>query len=187
MGLEAPLVGKRQHLVVHARGITYSQYGHPAVHQLLANPVHGHIRLCTHQHLGFPSQRLVDGLHQRRRLACARRSVYHRYVLRPQHTVHGLLLRLVQIGKLHRGKAERLSLLLRIKEVAQIPQPSFRPHHALQRVEHHPIRRLVERQLHAHLLLATLQVYQRRIVGNAHHHPFPVDIAHRTRKVEVLE
>ncbi len=97
MGLEATLVGERQHLVIHACGVADSQYGDTAVHKLFGYPVNGHVRLRTHQYLVLAAQRLVDGLDECRRLARARRTVDNGHVLGPEHAVDGFLLRAVQI------------------------------------------------------------------------------------------
>ena len=120
MSLETTFVCKGEHLVVHLRGIADTEHIHSSVHEFLRDPVYGHIALRAHQHLILTAQRLVDGLHERCRLARTRRTVYDGHVLCPQHLVHGLFLRRIQIGELHGAEAECLGLLVRIEEVAQI-------------------------------------------------------------------
>ena len=109
--LETPLVGKRQHLVVHSAGVADTQHIDAPIHQFFTNPIDSHITLCTYQHLVFAHQRLADGLYQCRRLARSRGTMYDSHILGSQHHVDGLLLRSVQIGKVHGWEDEGLWLL----------------------------------------------------------------------------
>ena len=111
MALEAPLVGEREHLVVHTRRIAYAQHVDAAVGELFANPVYGHVALRAHHHLTLTHQRLVDGLHERGGLSRARRPVYNGHVLGPHHLVDGLLLRGIEPREACRGESETGGLL----------------------------------------------------------------------------
>ena len=51
VGLESPLVGEGEHLVVDAGGVADTQHIDAAVYKLFGNPVNGHVALCAHQHL----------------------------------------------------------------------------------------------------------------------------------------
>ena len=110
--LETPLVGKRQHLVVHSGGIADTQHVDAPIHQFFTNPIDSHIALCTHQHLVFAHQRLADGLYQCRRLARSRGTMYDSHILGSQHHVDGLLLRSVQIGKVQGREDKGLRFLV---------------------------------------------------------------------------
>ena len=190
MRLKPPFVGEGEHLVVDARGVADAEHGNTTVEQFLTDPIHRHVTLGTHQHLTLAHECLVDGLYECGGLARSRRSVHNHHVLGSQHAVHGLLLRLVQIGEREGREGERLRLDVartRIEQVAQIGQPvAVGFHHAVERVEHHLVTGLVERQLHAHLF-GVLEVAQRHIVGHDHHHAVAVHITHGARKREIFQ
>ena len=181
MGLEAPLVGEGEHFVVHTRGVAYAQHVQPAVNELLADPVDGHVALCADEDLRLAAQRLVDGLHECRRLSRSRWSVHDGHVLGAQHLVHGVGLCGVQVVEAHVGEAVCLCRHLAcgaVEEVAQVAQSALGAHGALQCFEHQAVAGLVEEEHHAYLPLAHLQVGQRRRVGHADHHAVAVDVAH---------
>ena len=62
MRLETTLVGEREHLVVHTCRVTYPKNLDAPVHQLLGDPIDGHIALRADQDLILAVQRLIDGL-----------------------------------------------------------------------------------------------------------------------------
>ena len=99
MGLEAALVGEGEHLVVDTRGVADAQHVDTAVYEPLGDPVDGHVRLRTHQHLWLAVERFEDGFDERGGLARAGRAVHDGHILRPQHHVDGLLLRRVEPGE----------------------------------------------------------------------------------------
>ena len=193
MPLEAPLVGEGEHLVVHPRRVADAEHVDTAVHEFLRDPVHRHVALGAHQHLALTAQRLVDGFHEGGGLARAWGTVDDGYVLRPQHLVDGILLRRIQIGEMHRGKGEGLRphaspvvLALRrgVEEVSEIRQPSFRPHHPVEGLEHHLVTRLVEVELHADVLRA-LHVDELPVIRHRHYHPVAIDETDRPSKGEI--
>ena len=186
MGLEAALVGKRQHLVVDTGGIADTQDIDASVDELFANPVDSHIALRTYQHLTLAHQCLTDSFYQRSGLACTWRSVDDGHILGTQHFVDSLLLSGIQIREVHGLEDKGLGFLVRIKQVAQIGQTALAPHGPVQGVHHHPIAGLVERQLHTNLLRA-LQIDKGRVVRHCHHHPVAIDIADGARKLEIAD
>ena len=75
--------------------------------------------------------------------------MHNGHVLRPQHLVHRLLLRLVQIGEAQWCEGELLtpdSCLLTpcIEQIPQIAQTTFGLDHAVERLKHRLVTRLVE-------------------------------------------
>ena len=110
--LETPLVGKRQHLVVHSAGVADTQHIDAPIHQFFTNPIDSHIALCTHQHLVFAHQRLADGLYQCRRLARSRGTMYDSHILCSQHLVDGFLLCGVQVGEVQGREDKGLRFLV---------------------------------------------------------------------------
>ena len=145
MSLETTFVGEAQHLVRDACGIAYTQHTYAAVHQLLRNPVHSHVRLGAYQHLILASQGLVYGFHQGRRLACSRRSVNHSHILCPQHFVYGSLLRRVEPGEADRVKGEFLCRQRAMEDFAQFSQTTrLGADNIVQSFEHQPVRLFVE-------------------------------------------
>src|SRR5574344_2477646 len=188
MRLKSPLIRKREHLVVHACRITYSQHVHPAVNQLFRNPVHRHIALRAHHHLVLPAQRFVDSLHQRGSLPRARRSMNDGHILCPHHLVHRLLLRTVQPGE-SQGVESEFPRFHRCA-VEQIPQISqsviLGIDGAVQRVEHQFITRLVKEELHPQPV-SVLQFYRHTRLWNHHRHHVIFHIAHGGGKVHILQ
>ena len=63
MRLKLSLVGEAQHLVIDTCRIAHTQYRDATIHELLADPIDSHIRLCTDQHLALTTQSLADGFH----------------------------------------------------------------------------------------------------------------------------
>ena len=186
MSLKTTLVGKREHLVVHTRRITYSQHIDATINEFLRYPVNGHIALCTHQHLVFTSQCLIDSLHEGCGLSRSRRTMYHSHILCPQYPIDGLFLCMVQIWEMHRSKRECLSFLTRVEEVTQITQASLRLHHTVKCLKHRLITCLVEEQLDTHLFSA-LHINQLPVVWHSHHHPVAIHVAHTGGKVEIFD
>ena len=93
MGLKAPFVGERQHLVVDTCRIAYAQHGNATVDEFLRNPVDRHVALSAHQHLALTAQRLVYSLNQSGSLARSGRAVHDGNILGTHHLAHGVLLR----------------------------------------------------------------------------------------------
>ena len=185
MGLEAPLIGEAQHLVVDARWIADAQHVDATVDELFANPVDGGVALCAHQHLALAHQHLVDGLHEGRCLARSWWSVHHFHVLGLQHFVDGLLLRGVEPGEAHRLERELSRRLVAVEEVAQVGQTVvLGMDDAVEGIEHHAVGGLVEEKLHADGIGRTLNV-ELMSLGNDHHHAVAVDIAHLGREGEI--
>ena len=83
MGLEAPLVGEGEHLVVDTGGIADAQDIDAAVHQFLGDPVDGHIALGADQHLILATEGFVDSLDEGGGLAGTGRAVNDSYILGP--------------------------------------------------------------------------------------------------------
>ena len=189
MCLEAPLIGERQHLVVDPCGVAYAQDRDATVNELLGNPVNRHVALGTHQHLTLPLQRLVNGLHERRRLARAWRAMHHHHVFRPQHLVHRLLLCGVEPREAHGRESEMLGFhRRRVEEVAQISQAvALGTHGAVEGLEHQAVGGLVKRQLHTQRCARLLQLHRPRHVGQRHHHASPVGIAHRGGERQIAD
>ena len=158
VGLEAPLIGGRQHLVVDLGGVAQPQHVDATVGELLGNPVYRHVALRAHQHLVLPAQSLVDGLDERGGLPRAGRPMHDGHVLGTQHLVDGPLLSLVQVGEVHGLDGELGRLLARVEKVAQVAQPPFALYGTVERTEHGAVARLVEKQLHAHLAVGSLKV-----------------------------
>ena len=158
MCLEAPFVGKAQHLVVDTRRVADAQHMDSPVNELFRNPIDGHVTLGAHQNLRLPHQRLTYSLHQRRRLTRSRRSVYDGHVLGMQHLVDCPLLGSIQIAETHVFESQCLGLLSGIEKVPQITQPSLGTQHAVQGIKHAAVARLVKRQLHARLSFCPLKV-----------------------------
>ena len=184
---KAVFIGEAQHLVVDARGIADAQDGDAAVHQFLANPVHGSVALGTHEDLCLAHQRLVDGLDQRRRLSRTRRAVQHTHVLGPQHVIDGMLLARVQPRETHRVKAEGLGRLVAVEQVAQVGQAvALGLDDALQGIKHHAVTRFVKEQLNAHKFLGILQ-FQRMPLGDGDDHAVAVDIGDSPREAEEVD
>ena len=196
VSLKTPLIGKAKHLVVHTSGVSQAQHVDTPVYQLLRDPVHGHVALCTYQHLTLAHQRLAYGLNECRRLARPWGSVHHSDVLGAQHLIDGLLLRGVQIGKVQGLEGQRLGLhavaldtvLGRvpggIEQVAQIGQTPLGTYGAVECLHHQPVAGLVERQLYAQPL-GSLQVDKGCRVRHGHHHTVTDDVAYHARKTEV--
>ena len=196
---EASLVGEAEHLVIDAGWIADAEHVEPAVDKLFRYPVDGHVALGADEHLTLPSQCLIDGFHEGGGLARAGRPVYDGHILGPEHLVDGILLRLVQVREVHWGESEGLglhpstaSLPLRggvgggIEEVSQVGEPSFRPHHAVEGLEHHLIAGLVEEKLYAHIL-GSLHVDELAVVGHGDDHAVALDIADGGGEGEVVD
>ena len=108
------------------------------------------------------------------------------YILGPQYSVDSLLLGSIQIGKVHGLKGEGLCLhALRIEEVAQIAQAPLATNGTIECVHHQAVAGLVERELHTQVV-STLQIDDRCLIRYSHHHSVTIDIAHYTRKPEIL-
>ena len=169
MRLEAPLVGKREHLIVHTGRIADAEHIDAAINQFLGDPIDSHIALGTDQHLTLAAQRLVDGFDKGGGLARAWRAVHHSHILRPQHLVDGLFLRRIQIREMHRGEREGLCLLLRIEEIAQIAESALPLDGAIEGVEHRLVARLVEEELHAYPL-SPLDIDELTVIRHGNNH-----------------
>ena len=98
------------------------------------------------------------------------------HILGSEYHIDSLLLRLVQIGKVHGRKDEGLWLLMAVEEVAQITQASLALDGTVESLHHQTIAGLVERELHAQLL-RILQVDNGEAVRNSYHHTVAIDIA----------
>ena len=149
MGLEAPLVGEREHLVVHTGRIADAEDVQAAVDQLLGNPVDGHVALGAYQHLRLAAQRLVDGFDEGCRLARAGRAVDDGYIFSTQHLVDGMRLGGVQVVEAHVGESVGLGLLTRVEKVAKVAQAPLGTHGAVEGLEHQAVGGLVEEELDA--------------------------------------
>ena len=188
MRLEATLIGKAEHLVVHPRRIADAQHVDTSIHEFLRNPIHRHVALCTYQHLALSHQRLVDGFHERGGLACARRSMHNGNILRPQHLVDRLLLSRIEPRETHRFEGKLGCLLVRVEEDAEISQSVvLRLHRAVECLKHQLIARLIEGELYAYLFGGLLQVEERCGVGYGNHHPVAIHIVHGASEREIFK
>ena len=187
MGLETPLIGEAQHLIVHPSGVSDPQNVDTPIHKFLTNPVYSHITLRANEHLTLAHQRLIDSFYQCRGLAGARRSVDDSHVLSPQHLVYGPLLSGVEPWKSSRLKGESLRFSVGIEQFAQLRQPIILGrNHSVERVEHRFVARFVERQLHTDRSFGRLKVEQRRRVGHNDNHAVTVYVGNRAREVIII-
>ena len=108
------------------------------------------------------------------------------YILGPQHLVDGILLSLVQVREAHRREAECLCRLVRIEQIPQIAQTSFRPDDTVESLKHHLIASLVEKELNAYVL-RPLHVDKLAVVRHSHHHTVTVNITHSGSEVKVFD
>ena len=122
MTLKLALVGEREHLVVHSRGVANAKDGHTMIHEFFANPIDRHVALSAHEHLCFTMQRLVDGFNQCGCLSCSGRSMHHFHILCPQHLVHCLFLCLVQPRECDGREGALLWFQLSCKDILQVCQ-----------------------------------------------------------------
>ena len=186
MSLEAPFVGEGEHLVVDTRRIADAQDIDATIDKFFGDPVNGHIALCADKHLVLASKCLINGLDEGGGLASTWGTVDDGHILRLQDLIDGLLLGTVQISEVHRREAEGLCRLMRIKQISQITEPSFCPHHTVKGLKHHLITRLIEEQLDAHVL-CPLHIDKLAVVRHSDHHPVAIDIADGACEIEVAD
>ena len=107
-------------------------------------------------------------------------------ILCPQHHIDRLFLSGVQIGEMHRRKHKRLRLLVRVEKVAQITDAPLALDGPVQGLHHQSVGRLVERQLHPHVL-GILERHQIAVVRQDAHHAVAIDIADSGSEREVFD
>ena len=187
MALESAFVGEGQHLVVHTGGIADAEHVDTMINQFLADPIHCHIALGTHQHLRLAVEGLVDGFHEGGGLACAWRPVDNGHILGQQHLIHGLLLCGVEPGEGQGLEHIFLRLAHACEDVAKFGQTVVLGIDGIvQGMEHGAVARFVEIELDTQSL-TVLHVNQGLAAWEHHHHPTGVfHAAHRAAVAEVV-
>ena len=187
VSLKPSLERLSQHTVGDACWIADAQHVDSTVTEFLRYPIHGHVALGTHQNLRLAVQRLVDGLHQRGGLACARRTMHHGHVLGPQYLVDSLFLGGVEPGETLWQEGEAVGGGRGVADVAQFGQTvALGLHDTVQGLEHQAVGRFVEGELNAQPV-GSLQL-QERIGGGQHHdHPVLFHITHLRCKLHVVQ
>lgn len=111
--------------------------------------------------------------------------MHYLHVLGPQHLIDSLFLCLVEPRKRHGGKAETLSWLVGIEQVAQTGEPvALGLNDAVERVKHRAVTGLVKREPHSYGFLTTLKV-ERMTLRHDDHHTVAIDIRNSAREGEI--
>ena len=187
VGLEAPLVGEGEHLVVDARRVADAQYRDAPVDEFFGNPVDRHVALRAYQYLTLAPQYLIDGLDQGGGFPRAGRAVDHGDVVRAEHLADGQFL-----GAVEPWQADRLGRPFPgrqrpVDDVAQVGGAVVAcGDDRVEGGEHEAVRRLVETQLHAQPL-GPFEGGQCCRIGQFDHHAVGFGVTDRGREGQVRE